>query len=94
MKQLTRYQKRQRDGQREWARFQKYKIHYEHLATLFSGLAIGGSFIFAMGIARGYNTVPEIIAAYGIVLFIGVMLNIREYFVVKSSWRYWKLVIR
>lgn len=94
MKKLTAYQKRQRAGKREWARFQKYRFHYQHLATLFSGFAIGGVFVLLMGFVRGYDTIPEILAAYGITLFVGVMLTVREYFVVKSSWRYWVLRIQ
>jgi hypothetical protein len=94
VKRLTPYQKRQRAGQKDWAAFQKYRVHYQHLATLFSGLSLAGGFVFVMGLVRGYNTIPEILAAYGITLFVGVMLSVREYFVVKSSWRWWRVWIK
>ena len=94
MKRLTPYQKRQRAGKREWAKFQKYRFHYQHLATLFSGFALGGGFVLLMGFVRGYDTPTEIIAAYGLTTLVGVFLSFREYFVVKSSWRYWVLRIQ
>ena len=94
MKKLTRYQKRQRAGQREWASFQKYRVHYQHLATLFSGLAAGSGFVLLMGFAKGYDTVVEIVALYGLTTLVGVALSFREYFVIKASWRYWRLVVR
>lgn len=94
MKKLTPYQKRKRAGQKDWAAFQKYRSNYQHLATLFSGFAVGGTFVLIMGFFRGYNTIPEILAAYGITLFVGLMLTAREYFVVKSSWYWWRVWIK
>ena len=91
MKRLTPYKKRQRAGQREWTRFQKYRHHYQHLSTLFSGFALGGGFVLLMGLARGYNTPIEIVAAFGLLTFVGIALSFREYFSIKSSWRYWVL---
>jgi hypothetical protein len=94
VKRLTPYQKRQRAGKKEWTKFQKYRVHYQHLATLFSGLAVSGGFVLLMGFAIGYNTALEIIALYAIITFVGVALSFREYFVIKASWRYWELVAR
>lgn len=94
MKRLTPYQKRQRAGQREWTRFQKYRHQYQHLSILFSGFALGGGFVLLMGLARGYNTPIEIVTAFGLLTFVGIALSFREYFVVKGSWRYWRLVVR
>lgn len=94
MKRLTPYQKRQRIGKKEQEAFQKYRFHYQHLATLFSGFALGGGFVLLMGFVRGYNTPMEIVAAFAITTLVGVFLSFREYFVVKSSWRYWRLVVR
>lgn len=91
MKRLTPYQKRQRAGQRERIRFQKYRHQYQHLATLFSGFALGGGFVLAIGFVRGYNTPIEIISAFAIATFVGAALSFREYFVIKSSWRYWRV---
>jgi len=94
VKQPTRYQKRQSGSQKDWEAFQKYRFHYQHLATLFSGLSLAGVFVFVMGLVKGYDTIPEILAAYGITLFVGIMLSIREYFVVKSSWHWWRVWIK
>lgn len=94
MKRLTPYQKRQRAGKREWAKFQKYRFHYQHLATLFSGFAVCGGFLLVMGFIKGNHTVVEIIAAYGLTTLVGVFLSLREYFVVKSSWRWWRVWIK
>jgi hypothetical protein len=44
-----------------------------------------------MGLARGYNTPIEIVAAFGLLTFMGIALSFREYFSIKSSWRYWVL---
>jgi hypothetical protein len=44
-----------------------------------------------MGFVRGYNTPLEIISAFAIATFVGVALSFREYFVIKSSWRYWRV---
>jgi hypothetical protein len=47
-----------------------------------------------MGFAKGYETVVEIVALYGLTTLVGVALSFREYFVIKASWRYWRLVVR
>jgi hypothetical protein len=47
-----------------------------------------------MGLARGYNTPIEIVAAFGLLTFVGVALSYREYFVFKAIWRYRRLVVR
>jgi len=93
VKRLTPYQKRQRAGQREWAKFLKYRHQYQHLATLFSGLAVGGFFVLIMGFARGYESPTEIVFAFALTAFVGAMLNIRQYFVIKSSWKWWKIKV-
>jgi hypothetical protein len=90
---LSKYQKRKRAGKREWTKFQKYRFHYQHLATLFSGFALCGGFLLVMGFVRGYDTTLEIVAAYSLTAFTGLMLSAREYFVIKSSWRWWKLMV-
>lgn len=92
-KKLTRYQKRKRAGQKERVRFEKYRLHYQHLETLFSGLTLCGVFLVVMGFVRGYETPIDFIVAYSLTAFSGVMLTIREYFVIKSSWKWWKLVV-
>lgn len=94
MKRLTRYQKRKRAGQKERAKFQKYRFHYQHLGTLFSGFAFGGAVVLFLGLAIGYNTPFEIITAFALTTFVGVALSFREYFVIKASWRYWKLKVK
>ena len=93
MKRLTPYQKRKRAGKREWTKFQKYRFQYQHLATLFSGFALCGGFLLVMGFLRGYHTPLEIVSAYSLTAFTGLMLSAREYFVIKSSWRWWKLKV-
>jgi hypothetical protein len=91
VKRLTPYQKRQRAGKLERAKFLKYRHQYQHLATLFSGFAVGGTFVLVMGFLRDYQTPTEILFAFVLTAFIGVMLNIRQYFVIKSSWKWWKI---
>lgn len=93
MKQLTRYQKRKRAGKRERVRFEKYRVHYLHLATMFSGFALCGGFLLVMGFVRGYSTPLDFVVVYSLTAFTGLMLSAREYFVIKSSWRWWKLMV-
>lgn len=93
MKRLTPYQKRKRAGKRERTKFLKYRHQYQHLATLFSGFAVGGTFVLLMGLARGYESPTEILFAFVLTAFVGAMLNIREYFVIKSSWKWWKIKV-
>lgn len=93
MKRLTPYQKRKRAGKLERAKFLKYKHRYQDLAVLFSGLAVGGFFVLIMGFARGYQSPTEIVFAFVLTAFVGAMLNIRQYFVIKSSWKWWKIKV-
>jgi hypothetical protein len=93
VKRLTPYQKRKRAGKREWTKFQKYRHQYQHLATLFSGFAVGGTFVLVGGFFRGYQTPTEILFAFTLTAFVGLMLIIREYFVIKSSWKWWKIKV-
>jgi uncharacterized membrane protein YccC len=93
VKRLTPYQKRQRAGKLERAKFLKYRHQYQHLATLFSGFAVGGTFVLIMGFARGYQTPTEILFAFTLTAFVGLMLIVREYFVIKSSWKWWKIKV-
>jgi hypothetical protein len=92
-KKLTRYQKRKRAGQRDRAKFEKYRVHYHHLEVLFSGLTLCGVFLVVMGFVRGYETPTDFIVAYLLTALSGVMLTIREYFRIKSSWWWWKKVV-
>ncbi len=94
MKKLTPYQKRKRAGQENWAKFQKYRVHYHHLEGLFLGFTIAGVWLVIMGLARGYQTPLDIIGAYVLITLTGVALNLREYFKIKASWRYWVLRIQ
>jgi hypothetical protein len=50
-------------------------------------------FLVVMGFVRGYETPIDFIVAYLLTAFSGVMLTIREYFKIKSSWKWWKLVV-
>jgi hypothetical protein len=93
VKRLTPYQKRQRAGKRDWTKFQKYRVHYYHLEVLFSGLTFFGGFLLVAGFLRGYHTPLDFVAVYSLTAFTGIMFTIREYFVIKSSWRYWRLVV-
>jgi hypothetical protein len=91
VKRLTPYQKRKRAGKRERAKFLKYRNQYQHLATLFAGFAVGGTFVLVMGFVRDYESPTEILFAFTLTAFVGLMLIVREYFVIKSSWSYWKI---
>ena len=93
MARLSKYQKRKRAGKREWTKFQKYRFHYQHLATLFSGFALCGGFLLVMGFVRGYDTPLDFVAVYSLTAFTGIMFTIREYFVIKSSWKWWKIKV-
>jgi hypothetical protein len=47
-----------------------------------------------MGFVRGYNTPLEIIFAYLLTAFTGIMFTIREYFRIKSSWWWWRVKVK
>lgn len=94
MSKLTRYQKRKRAGKRDWAKFQKYRVHYYYLEVLFSGLTLFGGFLLVMGFVRGYHTPLDFVAVYSLTAFTGIMFTIREYFVIKSSWWWWRVKVK
>lgn len=94
MSKLTPYQKRKRAGKRDWAKFQKYRVHYYHLEVLFSGLTLFGGFLLVAGFLRGYHTPLDFVAVYSLTAFTGIMFTIREYFVIKSSWWWWRVKVK
>lgn len=91
MKQLTPYQKRQRAGRADRARYLKHRTRFEHLALLFAGFGAGSLFILLMGAAIGYSSPTEILFAFTLTGFTGLMFIIRQYFLVRASWAWWKI---
>ena len=91
MKQLTPYQKRQRAGRADRAKYLKHRNKFEHYALLFAGFAVGSFFVLVMGFFRRYESPTEILFAFTLTGFVGLMLFIRQYFLVRASWAWWKI---